>query len=175
MLASPKVRETGVLQERLIAPIKSQSSQSRESRMNKERPEPPKQALSRVEIVQHMVAKLKMTGEPPATVRRLAEFAMSAANHTSAPVRKQVDKIQIRISVERSNAYMGNLWFFLQGERLSVMLYKHSGDQTGKVRDALARASEGPDGIKNRNQVKKCARFSIFPQSKVNKWVFLLN
>ena len=35
------------------------------------------------------------------------------------------------------------------------MLYKHSGDQTGKVRDALARASEGPDGIKNRNQVKK--------------------
>ena len=105
MLASPKVRETGVLQERLIAPIKSQSSQSRESRMNKERPEPPKQALARVEIVQHMVAKLKMTGEPPATVRRLAEFAMSAANHTSAPVRKQVDKIQIRIFVERLNAW----------------------------------------------------------------------
>ncbi len=174
MLASPKVRETGVLQERLIAPIKSQSSQSRESRMNKERPEPPKQALSRVEIVQHMVAKLKMTGEPPATVRRLAEFAMSAANHTSAPVRKQVDKIQIRISVERLNAWETYVVFF-QGERLSVMLYKHSGDQTGKVRDALARASEGPDGIKNRNQVKKSARFGIFPQNKVNKWVFLLN
>ena len=55
------------------------------------------------------------------------------------------------------------------------MLYKHSGDQTGKVRDALARASEGPDGTKNRNQVKKSARFSSFPQNKVNKWFFLLN
>ncbi len=66
-------------------------------------------------------------------------------------------------------------FFYHQGERLSVMLYKHSGDQTGKVRDALARASEGPDGTKNRNQVKKSARFSSFPQSKFNKWFFLLN
>ena len=80
-----------------MVPLKSQSSQSRQSRMNKERPEPPKQALTKCELVLHMVKDLGLAGQPPTSVGRLSEFALSAVTHTSAPVRKQGEKISLAL------------------------------------------------------------------------------
>ncbi len=123
MLANERVRETGVLQDRLVLPINSHSSSSQS---RKEKPEPPKQALTRCEVVYHMIKDLGLAGgRTPSSVGvgRLAEFAVSAVTHTAAPVRKY-------------------------GERIALTLYSID---PGRVRRAVEEAMEGPDGTRNRN------------------------
>ncbi len=60
--------------------------------MNKEKPEPPKQALTRCELMLHLVKNLDLAG---VSTGKAAEFAVSAVTHTAAPVRKFGEKLTL--------------------------------------------------------------------------------
>ena len=58
----------------------------------------PKLALVRAELMKYIIDDLPdMVGEPPLSVTKIVEFALSALNNTSSPVRRTGEKIMIRM------------------------------------------------------------------------------
>ena len=58
----------------------------------------PKMALVRSELMKYIIDELiDLVGEPPLTVTRVTEFALSAVNHTFQPVKRVGEKIMIRM------------------------------------------------------------------------------
>ena len=108
MLAVKQVRNSGVLQERLVQPFKPEVAMKKGG----EHREPPKQALVRGVIVLDDIVKAGLVGRggpPLVRIEDLTAFGISAVEHSILDVRKV-------------------------GERIMLALYKIDGD---RVRDFL--------------------------------------
>jgi len=83
MLDQEKVRQSGVIQEKLSASI--------------EKKEPPKQVLSRVELALWLVKDRDGESDPGAGVSRLTDMALKAAAHSSPAVRTVGEKLVLEL------------------------------------------------------------------------------
>ena len=74
------------MQETLSEPLSSSKSSS------------PKMALVKAELMKYIVDELiELVGEPPLSISRVGEFALSAVNHSLQPVKRIGEKIMLRM------------------------------------------------------------------------------
>ena len=86
MLQNKKLSGLGIMQELLSEPLSSAKSSS------------PKMALVKAELMQYVIDSLiELVGEPPLSIVRVSEFALSALNHTLQPVKRIGEKIMLRM------------------------------------------------------------------------------
>lgn len=144
MLRSQRIRELGIVQERLLVPIKLAQSSSQSRRPgpgggsgNAEKPEPPKQALTRCELVLFMIKDLDLAGRQFSSVSACCEFGVSALGHTAPGVRKQGEKILLAlyaVDPDRVRRYMPD-----DGDRSKNLAFRKVLEEFDK-RDAIGEA-----------------------------------
>lgn len=84
MLKTPEIQESGVIQQELLKPL----LQSKEH---------PKMAVIKTELVLYMIDELNLVDRKHSSLEQVAEFGMTAVNHTTARVRKLGEKIMKKL------------------------------------------------------------------------------
>jgi hypothetical protein len=86
MLQNKKVASLGIMQETLSEPLSSSKGSN------------PKMALVKAELMKYIIDEIiELIGEPPLSIVRVSEFALSAVNHSFQPVKRIGEKIMLRM------------------------------------------------------------------------------